>query len=133
MAQALLTSLGPNGAVRGMVERLAMRLPPQVRSEDVVARLRDAAADIAARAASIAGVLANAVAGGLLTVFFMLMTTSFILLNWSLMATRAEEMLPLPRRHTPALFAEFSRVGRKPLLLPLVTGAAQVVLAALGL
>jgi predicted PurR-regulated permease PerM len=132
LAQALLVSLGPEGPARAMVERFALRLPQQVRSEDVITRLRDAAAGLATRAASIAAVLANAVAGGLLTIFFMIMTTSFILRHWSLITSRAEDMLPLARRHTHALFEEFRRVGRTTLLGTVVTGVSQGVLAAIG-
>jgi predicted PurR-regulated permease PerM len=125
MAQALLVSLGPEGPARAMVERVAMRLPQQVRSEDVLAKLRDAAAGLASRAASIAAALANAVASGLLTVFFMIMTTSFILRHWSLITSHAEDMLPLARRHTHALFEEFRRVGRTSLFGTVVTGVTQ--------
>jgi predicted PurR-regulated permease PerM len=98
----------------------------------VITKLRDAAASLASRAASIAGALANAVAGGLLTLFFMIMTTTFILRHWSLISSRAEDMLPLARRHTHALFEEFRRVGRTALLGTVVTGVAQGVLAAFG-
>jgi predicted PurR-regulated permease PerM len=132
MAQALLVSLGPEGPARAMVERLALRLPQQARSEDVIARLRDAAAGLASRAASIAAALANAAAFGFLTVFFMIMTTAFILRHWSLITSRAEGMLPLARRHTHALFEEFRTVGRTTLLGTVVTGVSQGVLAALG-
>jgi len=132
MAQALLVSLGPNGPARAMVERFAMRLPQQVRSEDVITKLRDAAAGLVSRAASIAAALANAVAVGFLTVFFMIMTTSFMLRHWSLITTRAEDMLPLARHHTHALFEEFRRVGRTTLLGTVVTGVSQGLLAAFG-
>jgi predicted PurR-regulated permease PerM len=132
MAQALLVSLGPEGPARAAVERLALRLPLSVRSEDVITKLREVAAGLASRAAWIAAALANAVAGGLLTVFFMIMTTSFILRHWSLITSRAEDMLPLARRHTHALFEEFRRVGRTTLLGTVVTGVSQGVLAAFG-
>jgi len=132
MAQALLVSLGPEGPARAMVERFVMRLPQQVRSEDVITKLRDAAAELASRTASIAAALANAVADGLLTVFFMIMMTSFILRHWTLITRRAEDMLPLARRHTHALFEEFRRVGRTTLLGTVVTGVSQGVLAAIG-
>ena len=132
MAQALLISLGPEGPARTVVERFVLRLPQQVRSEDVITKLRDAAAGLASRAASIAAALANAVASGLLTVFFMIMTTSFILRHWSLITNRAEDMLPLARRHTHALFEEFRTVGRTTLLGTVVTGVSQGVLAAFG-
>jgi predicted PurR-regulated permease PerM len=132
MAQALLVSLGPEGPARTLVERLVLRLPQQVRSEDVVTKLRDAAAGLVSRAASIAGALANALASGLLTVFFMIMTTAFILRHWSLITSRAEDMLPLARRHTHALFEEFRIVGRTTFLGTVVTGVSQGLLAALG-
>jgi predicted PurR-regulated permease PerM len=98
----------------------------------MIAKLRDAAAGLASRAASIAAALANAVAGGVLTVFFMIMTTAFILRHWSLITSRAEDMLPLARRHTHALFEEFRRVGRTTLLGTVVTGVSQGLLAAFG-
>lgn len=132
MAQALLVSLGPDGPARAMVERLALRLPQQVRSEEVIGKLRDAAAGLASRVATIAAALANAVAAGLLAIFFMLMTMSFILRHWSLIASRAEDMLPLARRHTHALFEEFRVVGRTTFLGTVVTGVSQGLLAAFG-
>jgi predicted PurR-regulated permease PerM len=132
MAQALLSSLGPAGSARGLIQRLAQHLPQQVRSEEVIAKLSGAAEGLASRAASIAAALANALAAGLLAVFFMIMTASFILRHWELVSRRAEDMLPLARQHTHALFEEFRRVGRTTLLGTVVTGVSQGLLAAVG-
>src|SRR2546421_4217272 len=78
MAQALFVSLGPEGSARLLVERLASHLSPEVRGE-WIGRLQDAAAQLASRATAVAGLLAQAMLSGLLTLFFSVMTVSFVL------------------------------------------------------
>jgi|HubBroStandDraft_6_1064221.scaffolds.fasta_scaffold101825_2 predicted PurR-regulated permease PerM len=133
MAQALIASLTPGGAIREVAEKLSARLGPlQFRSDELAARLHAAAADVAARAATIAAALATATFDVMLTLFFAMMTLSFVLVRWVEIATYAEELLPLRPRYTHALLEEFQRVGRTTLLGTVLTGLAQGVFAALG-
>jgi predicted PurR-regulated permease PerM len=133
MAEKLLVALSPGGAGREFMDRLS-RLATLVHIDlaMVVAKLRDAAAELASRAALLAGVVAQAAFSGFVTVFFLVMTIHFVLRNWDDITRRAEDMLPLNARHTHALFAEFQKVGRTVLLGTLVTGVAQGALAAIG-
>lgn len=133
MAQALIGSLAPGGALRELAERLSARLGRlQFKSDEVTAKLHDAAADLASSAAAIAAAVAMTTFGVLLTLFFAMMTLSFILRHWTAIVLRAEDVLPLRPRYTRALLEEFQRVGRTTLLGTVVTGLAQGALAAMG-
>jgi predicted PurR-regulated permease PerM len=133
MAQSLIASLAPGGALRQLAEKLSARLGwLQFKSDEVTAKLHDAAADLASSAAAIAAAVATTTLGVLLTLFFAMMTLSFILRHWTAIVLRAEDVLPLRPRYTRALLEEFQRVGRTTLLGTVLTGLAQGALAALG-
>jgi predicted PurR-regulated permease PerM len=133
LAGALIAALSPGAPARDVVDAWARRLEPLgLRAGDLPARLRDAAAELAARAAGIAAFIASASLGALLGLFFVLMTTYFVLRHWASLARRAEDVLPLHPRHTRALLDELRVVGRTTLLGTVLTGIAQGLLAALG-
>jgi predicted PurR-regulated permease PerM len=133
MGGALIASLGPGGAGRGLLERAATRLGPlRLHPDELAARLRDAATDLASRAANIVAVVASATFTMMLISFFLLMTVFFTLERWTELARHAENMFPIRPRYTRALLEEFRRVGRTTLLGTVATGLAQGVLAALG-
>ena len=94
-------------------------------------KLRDAASEIAGMSAALAQAAAQATVGGLLGLFFALLSMHLILRNWSTMASRLEGLSPLRPQYTRALLAEFQRVGRATLLGTVVTGIAQGVFATL--
>ena len=132
MAQSLLTSLGPEGSARGFIDHIGGRLGPlHISLGDLTNRLRDAAADLASRAALAAGVIAQAAMGGLLGLFFAVLTIYFVLRNWPVIERLAELMLPLDERHSHALLEEFRVVGRTTLLGTVLAGLLQGLLAAI--
>lgn len=133
VAQSLITSLAPGGPLRETAQRMAKDLGPlQLKPDEFTARLHDAVADLATRAAGIAATLATLTFDVLLALFFAIITLSFVLRHWSTIARHAEDMLPLRPCHTRALLEEFQRVGRTALLGTVATGLAQGALAALG-
>ncbi len=133
MAQALIASLGPDGGLRVGGLRLASRLGPlHFQADEITAKLRDAAADLASRGAAIAAAIATTTFDILLMLFFAMMTLSFVLRRWNEITLRAEEMLPIRPRYTRAILEEFQRVGRTTLLGTVVTGLAQGAFAAVG-
>ena len=133
MGRALVASLGPGGAGRDLLERAADRLGPlRFHPDELAARLRDAATEVASRAAAIAAVVASATFTTLLISFFLLMTVFFTLERWAEIARQVEDMLPIRPRYTRALLEEFRRVGRTTLLGTVATGLAQGALAAFG-
>ncbi|APR85726.1 putative membrane protein [Minicystis rosea] len=133
LAEALIAALSPGAPARELVMGWARRLEPLgLRADDLPARLRDAAADLAGRAASLAANVASASFGALLGLFFLLMTTYYVLRHWTSLARRAEDMLPLHPRHTRALLDELRNVGQRTLLGTVLTGIAQGLLAAVG-
>jgi predicted PurR-regulated permease PerM len=133
MAQALIASLAPGGALRELAQKLSARPGwPQFKPDEVTAKLRDAVADLASSAASIAAAVATTTFDILLALFFAMLTLSFILRHWTAIVLRAEDALPLRPRYTRALLLEFQRVGRATLLGTVLTGLAQGALAALG-
>ncbi|APR76412.1 membrane protein, putative [Minicystis rosea] len=133
LAGAFIAALSPGGPAREKILEWAARLEPLgLRVGDVAARLRDAAADVAGYAAGLAADVATASFSALLGLFFLLTTTYFVLRNWSSLAHRAEDVLPLHPRHTRALLDELRIVGRTTLLGTVLTGVAQGGLAAMG-
>ena len=133
MAQVLIGSLGPEGKLRAFGVRLASR--PGLfhfQLDEITAKLRDAATDLASRAAAIAAAVATTTFDILLMLFFAMMTLSFVLRRWKEITVRAEEMLPIRPRYTRAILEEFQRVGRTTLLGTVVTGLAQGAFAAVG-
>ncbi len=133
LVQLLIAELGPGGKLRTFAERTSARLGPfQFKPDEVTAKLRDAAADLAAQAGGIARDVASATADLMLTLFFAMMTLSFILLRWKTLAAQAEDILPLRPRYTRAILEQFQRVGRATLLGTVITGLAQGGFAAIG-
>ncbi len=117
---ALFTALG------GLTSRFGV--PPQ----ELAARARALVEATTDRAASIAGAIVATTAGGVLALFFAMVSMHFILRNWQAVALRAQEALPLRPEYTAALFAEFRSVGRSTLVGTVGSGLAQGVLATLG-
>lgn len=89
-------------------------------------------AGTAAERAASAEMLLAATAALVLALFFAILTTHYILMNWQTMARRAQETLPIRPACTLALFEEFRRVGRSALLGTVVTGLVQGLLATIG-
>jgi predicted PurR-regulated permease PerM len=98
----------------------------------IVERLRAAAGDIATGSASVAGTVASVTVGGLLGLFFALLTMHVILRHWARIITAVAEVSPLRRDDTRTLLEEFRTVGRITLSGTVVTGLVQGVLAGLG-
>jgi predicted PurR-regulated permease PerM len=133
LARDLFALMTEGGAGHMLLERLATGLGPfHFEPAQIAAKLRDAAAEVAARAAQIAAVVASTTFSGVLLLFFALMTVYFTLENWTMMARHAENMLPLRPRYTRDLLEEFRQVGRTTLLGTVATGLAQGGLAAIG-
>jgi predicted PurR-regulated permease PerM len=133
LTRTWIESLGPGGpggavvtAVGGLTKRIGV--PP----DELAARARALAETTAAQAAIVAEAIAAATAASALTLLFTTLSMHFILRNWQVVATRAQETFPLRPDYTAALFAEFQRVGRTTLLGTVGTGVAQGVLATLG-
>jgi len=132
IAGELLESLGPGGSARAFILRVSAGFPREFRAEALVTKLRDAAADLTARAGMIAGAIVNATLSGLLGFVFMVLTMYFVLRHWPRLVRRAEDLLPLRPRDSRALLEEFRVAGRTTLLGTVVTGLVQGALAALG-
>jgi predicted PurR-regulated permease PerM len=132
IAGRLLESLGPDGSARAFILKTSARFPRELRAEAIVAKLQDAAAELAAGAGTIAAAAVNATFSALLGCVFMIMAMYFVLRHWPLLVRRAEELLPLQPRHSRALLEEFRTAGRTTLLGTVVTGLVQGALAAVG-
>ncbi len=133
MAQTLMGSLAPGGALRSLAERLSSKLGPyRFEPDEIAAKLRDAVTELASRAAAIAALVASATFDGVLMLFFAMMTLYYALRQWAVIAEKVEVMLPLRPQYTRALLEEFQRVGRTTLLGTVVTGLAQGAFAAFG-
>lgn len=133
LTRSLLDALGPHGELSDRFRSLQNFLPRfGITLEYLTQKLRDAVSEIASLSASVAEATATATAGGLLGLFFALLTMHLILRNWGQMASQLEVVSPLRPQYTRALLAEFQRVGRATLLGTVVTGIAQGVFATVG-
>jgi predicted PurR-regulated permease PerM len=131
LLSSLPEALAPGGPLAHLVDRatetlVAMHVPvPNVQH-----RLQDEAVSLGGRAAGYAAQIAGATFGGLLTFFFMSLSTFFVLRHWSEIVRRLEDLLPFERRHTHELLNQFRKVGRQVLLGTVVTGIIQGFFAA---
>ena len=133
LSRDLIASLGPGAEGGGILDTLGrysanVGVPPQ----ELATKVRALVVDAAGRAESFAESLLSTTAGGMLALFFAMLSLHFILRNWQLVARRAQEALPLRPDYTAELLTEFRRVGRTTLFGTLVTGLAQGVFATLG-
>jgi predicted PurR-regulated permease PerM len=132
-AAAVREELKPGGALATWVSTVTgwlgrFRISPDV----VVEWLRSAAGDVASGSAVLAGTVASVTVGGLLGLFFALLTMHVILRHWAGIVTTLAEVSPLRRDDTRALLEEFRTVGRTTLSGTVLTGLVQGALAALG-
>jgi predicted PurR-regulated permease PerM len=95
-------------------------------------RLREWAANTASKLTDLAATIAGATLSAVLTLFFIVLTTFFVLRHWTDLVTRAERMLPLHPVHTRIALAEFQKVGKDVFLGTMLTGIIQGILGALG-
>jgi predicted PurR-regulated permease PerM len=132
-ANDLVHGFDPGGPLQNMLARLqeATHRSP-IGPIDLASRAREGAAAAASKLTTWAAALAGATLSALLTLFFTIMTTFFVLRHWAELVARAERMLPLHPVHTRIVLAEFQKVGGEVFIGTLLTGLAQGVLAGIG-
>lgn len=99
---------------------------------DLASRAREGATAAATKLTTWAAAFAGYTFSALLTLFFTIMTTFFVLRHWSELVARAERSLPLHPAHTRVVLAEFQQVGGEVFIGTLLTGLAQGALAAIA-
>jgi predicted PurR-regulated permease PerM len=125
--------LSPTGGVSRSLNLLTKPLAPVgVDGNELLAQLRHAAGGMAQGFASFAAEVVEMVFDAFLALFFMSITTFFLLRNWNAFTHRAERLLPLNPHHTRALLRELKRLGRQTIFGTVTTGIVQGVLAGLG-
>jgi predicted PurR-regulated permease PerM len=128
-----MRDLEPGGPVRHLLEQINARLPRiGIHPEHITQQIGNATTEISMRLAGMASVIAGATLSTVLMLLFLLLTSYYVLQNWTMLIRHAELMLPLDPRDTRALLDEFRRVGRSVLLGTVLTGIAQGLLAGLG-
>jgi predicted PurR-regulated permease PerM len=129
----LAQSFGSQGSLKTTLDHLneaTLKLP--FGPFDITGRVRQLAEDAALELTSIVGVVAGATFGAVLTLFFTIMTTFFVLRHWTRILAQAERMLPLHPMHTRVVLAEFQKVGREVFIGTMLTGLIQGLLAGVG-
>jgi predicted PurR-regulated permease PerM len=129
----LAESFGTQGSLNTVLSRLeqaSVELP--FGPIDITARVRQLAEEAALRLTSLVGVVAGATFGAVLTLFFTVMTTFFVLRHWTSLLSQAERMLPLHPMHTRVVLAEFQKVGKEVFIGTMLTGLIQGLLAGVG-
>ncbi len=129
----LAVTLGSHGEVMTTLARLeqaTQQLP--FGPFDITGRVRQLAEEAALKLTAAVGMVAGATFGALLTLFFTVMTTYFVLRHWASILSQAERMLPLHPMHTRVVLAEFQKVGKEVFVGTMLTGLIQGVLAGVG-
>jgi predicted PurR-regulated permease PerM len=129
----LAKSFGTQGSLKTTLDHLnqaTVKLP--FGPFDIQDRVRQLAEEAALKLTSVVGVVAGATFGALLTLFFTVMTTFFVLRNWTQILGQAERMLPLHPMHTRVVLAEFQKVGKEVFVGTMLTGLLQGLLAGVG-
>ncbi|MBK6692260.1 MAG: AI-2E family transporter [Myxococcales bacterium] len=130
---ALPDELGPQGSLGRFVTELTRMLTVMhTPVTDVSATLQAEAVSMGGRVAGWAADVATWTFGTLLALFFMTLSTYFVLRHWGDLARHMEELLPFERRHTHELLNQFRRAGRQVLLGTVLTGIIQGMFAAVG-
>jgi predicted PurR-regulated permease PerM len=130
LVERLPVLLAHGGPVSRFVERMARQLAVvRLQPGEVDERLNERVTELASGVPSVAAQVAAAALNALLTLFFMTITTYFVLRRWDRLVRRAELLHP---RHTRALFVQLRDVGRHVLVGTVLTGLAQGALAAFG-
>lgn len=129
----LAQSFGSQGSLKTTLDHLneaTQKLP--FGPFDITGRVRELAESAALELTSVVGVVAGATFGAVLTLFFTIMTTFFVLRHWTRILAQAERMLPLHPMHTRVVLAEFQKVGREVFIGTMLTGIIQGLLAGVG-
>jgi predicted PurR-regulated permease PerM len=129
----LAQSFGTQGSLKSTLDRLeqaSARLP--FGPFDITGRVRQLAEEAALQLTSVVGVVAGATFGAVLTLFFTVMSTFFVLRHWTEILSQAERMLPLHPMHTRVVLVEFQKVGREVFIGTMLTGLFQGLLAGIG-
>ncbi len=125
--------LAPGAPVRLQIERLAGRLTQlSIRPEAVIEKLQQEAVNLGTEAAGLVANLLSLALWTLFTLFFVAITTYFVLRSWERLALAAEEILPIHPRHTRMVFVQLRDVGRHVFLGTISTALAQGTIAGLG-
>lgn len=121
------------GFDQGSLRKIFTRLDELGRSSrlgnlDLSERVANAAAEAATRLSDLGAAVAGATFGALLTLFFTILTTFFVLRHWTAIELGAERILPLHPLHTRIVFTEFQKVGKEVFVGTILTGVVQGVL-----
>ena len=133
LLSALTQSFGTQGSLKTTLDHLqeaSARLP--FGPFDITGRVRQLAEGAALQLTSVVGVVAGATFGAVLTLFFTVMTTFFVLRHWTQLLSQAERMLPLHPMHTRVVLVEFQKVGKEVFIGTMLTGVLQGLLAGVG-
>jgi predicted PurR-regulated permease PerM len=132
-ARDLTHGFGPHGTLQGSLERL-QRATEKVPfgPYDIEGRVRQTAEQAIAKLTSTIALVAGTTFSAALMLFFTVMTTFFVLRNWTAILDRAERMLPLNPVHTRVVLAEFQKVGKEVFVGTMLTGLGQGLLAGVG-
>jgi predicted PurR-regulated permease PerM len=129
----LARTFGTQGSLKTTLDHLnqaTVKLP--FGPFDITGRVRQLAEEAALKLTSIVGVVAGATFSAVLTFFFTVMTTFFVLRHWTRLLSQAERMLPLHPMHTRVVLAEFQKVGKEVFIGTMLTGIIQGLLAGVG-
>ncbi|MFO0569750.1 MAG: AI-2E family transporter [Polyangiaceae bacterium] len=128
-ANTLATGFDPQGSLRKSLARLDefSRTSP-FGPIDVSGRVAEAATVAASKLSDWAAVVAGATFSAVLTLFFTILTTFFMLRHWVELMEGAERMLPLHPLHTRVVLSEFQKVGKEVFVGTMLTGIIQGVL-----
>jgi len=133
LSQQLPAALAPGGPVDDSASQASAKLGDYgIRSPALDHRLHHVVEELGGYATTLAGKAVMTAFEFLLTLFFMVVTTYFVLRHWARLTHWAEALLPLRPTHTRKLVRELRTLGRQAMLGTLLLGLIQGALAGFG-
>lgn len=133
LSKEVPTALSPGGPVDRSANEASAKLGSYgIHSHALDEHLHHAVEEIEGYAGSLLGKAATTTLAFLLTMFFMVVTTYFVLRHWARLAHWTEAISPLRPRHTRKLIRELRALGREAMLGTLLLGLVQGILAGAG-
>ena len=133
LSQQMPAALSQGGPVDQSATQASAKLSDYgIHSAAIDNHLHHGVEELEAYAAGLLGKAATTLFGFMLTLFFMVITTYFVLRHWARLTHWAEALLPLRPRHTRKLIRELRSLGREAMLGTLLLGLVQGGLAGIG-
>lgn len=133
LTQQMPAALSPGGPIDQSADEVSAKLGNYgIHSPSLDHRLHHGLEELEGYIGTVAGKVATTLLGLMMAMFFMVLTTFYVLRHWSRLGHWSEALLPLRPRHTRKLVGQLRSLGREAMLGTLLLGLLQGLLAGIG-